>query len=113
MIGVKGTIKSKTDINKLFCVGRKITTKNVIALVTESLDERDQEGRVAFIAGKRLGNAPTRNRAKRVLREAARALRAPWRGFDVVFIAREATATASAENVLKDLVTIAEKARLL
>ena len=46
-------------------------------------------GRVAFVAGKKLGTAPERNRAKRRLREAARSAGAPWRGYDVVFVARQ------------------------
>ena len=33
-----------------------------------------------------------RNRAKRVLREAARAVGGPWEGFDVVLMAKAATA---------------------
>lgn len=43
--------------------------------------------RVAVVASRRVGDAVARNRAKRLLREAARAI--PWRaGTDVVLVAR-------------------------
>lgn len=49
--------------------------------------------RYGFITGKSLGNAVVRNRARRLLREAARALHPHLRaGHDVVFIARRALA---------------------
>jgi ribonuclease P protein component len=45
--------------------------------------------RYGFAAGKRVGNAVARNRAKRVLREVARRLHPSLReGYDIVFIAR-------------------------
>ncbi len=45
--------------------------------------------RYGFITSKRLGNAVTRNRARRVLREAVRQLHPQLKpGFDVVIVAR-------------------------
>lgn len=61
-------------------------------------------GRVAYLAGKRLGVAPKRNRAKRVLREAARLEGAPWPGFRVVLIAREALLTKGVAEARQDIV---------
>jgi ribonuclease P protein component len=55
------------------------------------------------VAGKRLGNAPKRNRAKRLMREAARVVEMPQRGFDVVFIARERTTKNSLEAITDDM----------
>ena len=56
-----------------------------------------------MIAGKRLGTAPQRNKAKRRIREAARLAQAPWLGFDVVLIAREAIAQADFGTIMKDM----------
>jgi ribonuclease P protein component len=123
---MKGTIKSTDELSSLFRTARKYTTTNLMALqggrvtVSGNLNEQgslrayaqDQKphqqqdkprGRVAFIAGKRLGSAPTRNKAKRLMREAARHLKAPWEGQDVVFVAREGTATASLEELIQDM----------
>jgi ribonuclease P protein component len=60
-------------------------------------------GRLAFVAGKRLGSAPERNRAKRLMREAAHQLKAPWDDRDVVFVARDKTVTATLDAVVRDM----------
>jgi ribonuclease P protein component len=66
--------------------------------------------RVGFTATKKIGNAVTRNRAKRRLREVARAIlpRHGRPGYDYVFIARSSTALRPFEKLLQD----AEKAVL-
>ena len=56
-------------------------------------------GRVAFAAGKRLGNAVYRNRCKRVLREAAREAGLPRDGYDVVLLATDKTHDSSPARV--------------
>lgn len=58
-------------------------------------DEHDREGRVAFIAGKKLGNAVWRNRAKRRMRALCRDLYGPFEGYDVAFVARRTVNEAS------------------
>jgi ribonuclease P protein component len=100
---VKNTIKSTDEISSLFKTAQKITTDNLIVLVKQADGERGPQGRVAFIAGKRLGSAPRRNRAKRLMREAARAVDAPWPGVDVAFIARERTVLAALDMLVEDM----------
>ncbi|MEQ9436609.1 ribonuclease P protein component [Hyphomonas sp.] len=58
-----------------------------------------------FTATKKVGNAVTRNRAKRRLREAARLLlpRLGHPGTDYVFIARDATADIAWRRLLDDM----------
>jgi ribonuclease P protein component len=61
--------------------------------------------RVGFTATKKIGNAVVRNRCRRRLREAARALvpRLGAPGTDYVFVAREATAARGWSALLDDI----------
>ena len=60
--------------------------------------------RTGFTATKKIGNAVVRNRAKRRLREVARALlpQLGQKGMDYVFIARDSTAARPYEALLDD-----------
>ena len=60
------------------------------------LSGKDLERRAGFIAGKGVGGACERNRAKRLLREAYRGIKPGLRphGFNVVFVARREAAGA-------------------
>jgi ribonuclease P protein component len=104
--GVKGTIKSAKEISFLFKTAQKVPTRSLVALISKTSRGRGSEGRVAFIAGKRLGNAPKRSRAKRLMREAARKVDVPWQGVDVLFIAREQTATTPLDAVVQDMKSV-------
>jgi len=64
--------------------------------------------------GRRVGNAVARNRVKRLLREAARALHPRLRdGHDLVLIARPVVAPASLVQVARALGAVVERAHLL
>jgi ribonuclease P protein component len=74
-------------------------------LLLQALPDTGGPLRVGFTATKRLGGAVVRNRAKRRLREAARLTlgEAPPPGWDLVLVAREATATRPFATLLGDL----------
>jgi ribonuclease P protein component len=73
-------------------------------LVLQALPQPEGALRVGFTATKKLGNAVTRNRAKRRLREAARLTLAEGpAGYDLVLIAREGTLTRPWRTLLGDL----------
>ena len=62
--------------------------------------------RLTAVASRRVGSAVSRNRAKRVLREAGRAT--PWvAGTDVVLVARGACAEAGAREVNAEICRLA------
>ncbi len=68
--------------------------------------------RLTVVASRRVGNAVERNRAKRLLREAARAQ--VWReGLDVVLVARKECAASGLGPVSDELATLSERLGLL
>ena len=79
-------------------------------MVVHALSRRDEDGRprVAVVAGRAVGNAVRRNRAKRRLRAAARQVSLP--PVDLVVDARPATADAPFERLPADLERLTSKA---
>jgi ribonuclease P protein component len=104
------TIKSPREIDRIFREARRVAHPHIVALVARTPEGRGLHGRVAFVAGRRIGGAVQRNRAKRVLREAARRTEFAREGYDVVLIARERTGRCSAGELDAALRTIAERA---
>lgn len=100
------TIKSSADISRLFSTGKRLKTPYLTLIISErecltGASQHDRHGRVAFIAGKKLGNAVWRNASKRRMREVCRALGGPWPGYDVIFLAKSSLTGASYSKVLK------------
>ena len=77
-------------------------TPDLTFIVARSTEQHDRNGRVAFIAGKKLGNAVWRNRAKRRMRALCRELGGPFPGWDVVFLARRTVNESSFEAMLNN-----------
>lgn len=85
--------------------GRKVHGRLFVALVVET-DAVAPHGRVGLTVTKRIGNAVTRNRIKRRAREWLR--RHGWvpARRDVVLIAKDAAASASAAETAQDLARV-------
>ena len=89
MICAVDTIKSGTDISALFSQGRRFHATGLCVIALPTSDRSCiRSGRVAFIAGKKLGKAVWRNAAKRRMRAICRELGGPWAGCDVLFLAK-------------------------
>jgi ribonuclease P protein component len=104
------TIKSTREIDTIFRTATRVAHPMLIALIAPTPEGRGRSGRVAFIAGKKLGGAVQRNRCRRVLREAARRAHAPWPGHDVALMARPVTATASPAELDSALASVLSRA---
>lgn len=102
-------IKSNAEISRIFSSKRRYSNQFATFIVEEmernsqtdgETKEHDPSGRVAFIAGKKLGNAVWRNSAKRRMREIYRANSSLMEGKNVLFIARSPILSASYSKVL-------------
>ena len=145
---MKGTIKSKQEIERLFKLGRRssclycsilvldtpskyidgcISDKNNKSARRENKSQFSAKNylnqdcasnnwRFAFIAGKKLGNAPFRNRCKRVMRSvvsevAPEVINEPQhKARDIVFIAKKNIAYAKHDKVKQQVKKMLEHA---
>jgi ribonuclease P protein component len=83
--------------------GRKIVTRYAVVFMRAPAEADGV--RVGVVASRKVGGAVRRNRARRLLREAARALVPRWRDRPlwVVFVARESINLRSAGEVHEDI----------
>ena len=91
------SIAAESDFERIYRTGRSHSSRLLVIHYAEGSEEAT---RVGFVAGRRVGTAVQRNRAKRLMREAARQLVSPGtRSWDMVFVARRPTAEATAGDV--------------
>jgi ribonuclease P protein component len=104
-------LRRSADVRRVQRRGKGQRHPLAILLVTEGLTEKT---RFAFVAGRSVGNAVRRNRAKRLLREAVRLrLDGIVSGRDCVFIARRRTPDASFAEVEGAVQNLLRRADLL
>ena len=102
------TIKSRREFEQVFSRGKRANHRLVRITV---LDCDEGDGKVAFVAAKRLGNAVWRNRSKRVLREAMREYGTLPAGRKVILFATSHTHDAHPHEVAKALGLLFDRIR--
>ncbi|MCL4078187.1 ribonuclease P protein component [Coriobacteriia bacterium Es71-Z0120] len=107
---MRGTLTKKADIERLFDEGRAARTHFLTVIVRECGGESARDGRLMIVAGRSIGNAVRRNRAKRVLREAVRRAGGPWPGHHVAVIARPSALSASPADLDEALSSALDRA---
>ena len=80
------TLRKQRDFSRVYNRGSSRGSRYVVILYKEN---GLGYTRTAFVASKKVGNAVTRNRARRLMREAYRSLEAGIaKGYDIIFVAR-------------------------
>ena len=101
---MKSTIRSSEEISFYFNNGKRFSNQFITVLVVEPEKQHDYEcshGRVAFIAGKKCGNAVWRNAAKRRLRALYQDSSELLSSGNVVMIARSSLLRHSYQEVFQ------------
>jgi ribonuclease P protein component len=91
-----------------FVAAARAPSQATPGMVVQARYRQDSEApRLGFTCTKKIGNAVTRNRSKRRMREAAKLVLSgqAQSGFDYVLIGRMATATRSFADLQKDLMS--------
>jgi ribonuclease P protein component len=94
-------LRKRRDYLAVQSAGIAVHTRLFILLV-----KRDGAGRVGITVSKKIGNSVTRNRVKRLVREAVRQWgETPWvpAGRDVVVVAKRSAAGASLDEIAREL----------
>lgn len=94
-------VRKRADFLRIQSSGRKLASANFLTFVLRSPLPHP---RLGVTVSKKVGNAVTRNRVKRLLRESFRLQKGAFPGgLDVVFVARSQSATASFEQVQREV----------
>ena len=101
-------LRKRRDFVAVQSAGRKLGGKHFVVLVASG------DGRLGITVSKKVGNAVTRNRVKRFVREFVRTAAAAGRtwslaGRDVVVVARPSAATLGFAGIAADLTRLGER----
>jgi len=98
---------TNAQVRRVLADGRAFHADRVVVFVAPGT------GAVAFVAGRRVGGAVPRNRARRILRAAWRELASDVAdGYDVVLVAREAIRGARSHELVAEVDGLLSRARV-
>jgi ribonuclease P protein component len=110
MLHKKWRINKGKEYGYIYKNGKRITGKYIIVFIKENNLDHNRFG---IVTSKKIGNAVTRNRAKRQLREVIRKnIQIIRPGYNLVIIARFNMKESSFDLIEKDFLRIMKKASL-
>ena len=95
-------LSGSRNFNKVYNKGKSVGDRYVVIFYMKNgLDHN----RLAFLASKKVGNAVTRNRARRLMKESVRTMeKIEKQGYDIIFIARKTINGRKCEEVQKSII---------
>lgn len=104
-------VKQNSDFQKIYHHGRSLANRNMVLYFCKVFHP---SCRVAFAAGKKLGNAVTRNRVKRLLREVYRLHRHELDDtYCVLLVGRAAAVDIKSTELEKSFCSLCRRAGIL
>lgn len=102
-------LRHRTSFQRIYDQGKSHPGSLIVLFV---LAAPDLERRAGFVAGRRVGGAVSRNRARRLMREAYRRhkSRVAALGFQVVLVARRGCGEAAYGDVERDVIRLLARA---
>lgn len=105
------TLKLNRDFRRLYARGKHFAGGYVVVY---AMKNRVGTNRLGITAGKSVGNAVKRNRAKRLIRESFRLMGIePEKGYDFVIVARGRIVGKNMQQVSKDMAYAMKKMEIL
>jgi ribonuclease P protein component len=96
-----GHVRKRADFERIQGTGERVDTRHFVFVL--AAQSAPGQPRLGITASRRIGNAPQRNRAKRLVREAFRSTRELWpHGIDVVVIVRKPLEDLKLARVLEE-----------
>lgn len=109
----KNVLRNEKDFSRIYSRGNSQVQKYVVVFYRKNSLEYS---RTAFVASKKVGNAVTRNRARRLMKESYRNMKSLkadlLKGYDVIFVARKNIADAKCRDVSISVKNALKKAKL-
>jgi ribonuclease P protein component len=103
-------LRRKSDFQRVYRSGRSFANRYLVLYVIKS---QQRDGLTGFAAGKKLGNAVTRNRVKRLLRESYRKNQFFLKkGYNLLLVGRLAAVPEKCKTLEKAFRSLAKKAGL-
>ncbi len=107
----KEVLRRDSDFSSIYKKGKSVGDRFVVIF---SKKNNLPYNRTAFLASKKVGNAVTRNRARRLMKESYRSINDRLAtGYDIIFIARNTITNSKCADVKKSIEAAAKRAGLL
>lgn len=107
----KTNLKLNSDFRRVYARGKSAVSPRVVLYCRKG---RQAQNRVGFTVSKKLGNAVTRNRVRRRLREIVRLNAGQMKqGYDLILVARSRAVDAEYQKLEADVLSCCEQLKLL